>query len=70
MGTGPGQFNMPSGLAFDPLRPYLYISGSGNNRVQVFEVRHGEAPRYVMSFGELGDDRDSSMSRVREIGKS
>jgi DNA-binding beta-propeller fold protein YncE len=36
-GRGPGSFDQPMDLAFDP-KGRLYVLDSGNNRIQVFEV--------------------------------
>ncbi|PAA78961.1 hypothetical protein BOX15_Mlig018222g2 [Macrostomum lignano] len=37
-GSGPGQFNKPRGLAFDPTSLKLYVVDARNYRIQVFSV--------------------------------
>jgi len=59
-GTGPGEFNMPRGIAVSP-NGYLIVCDQDNNRVQVFDVnrarlegmvdRENENFAYVTSYG-------------------
>ena len=49
MGTGPGRFREPSGIAVDPLGN-LFVADTGNERVQKFDAR-GEYQVEVGSFG-------------------
>jgi len=37
-GDDDGEFDFPSGLAFDPSTDYLYIADTGNNRIQIIDV--------------------------------
>ena len=48
-GSGPGQFDAPIGIAIHG--DEIFISDSGNNRIQVFN-REGE---FLRSFGKEGD---------------
>lgn len=35
-GSGPGQFNNPIGITLDYTRGYVYVTDTGNDRVQKF----------------------------------
>lgn len=55
-GAGPGQLQGPAGLAFGPLRgtsqaDLVWVADSGNDRVQLFDSRDGEA---LGSWGTRG----------------
>lgn len=49
-GSGPGQLSGPSGLIYNPVNSLLYVSETGNDRVQAFST----AGVYQFSFGALG----------------
>jgi RHS repeat-associated protein len=49
-GTGNGQFNGPTGIAFDATNGYLYVTDYGNDRVQALSTS-GE---YISQFGTKG----------------
>ena len=50
-GDGPGQFRLPTDVAFDAAG-HVYVSEyNGNDRIQVFD-RHG---KYLREFGRFGD---------------
>jgi len=49
-GFGPGQFEVPTGVAVDE-DGYFYVADSGNNRVQKFS---GDG-RFVTQWGSIGD---------------
>ena len=46
-GSGVGEFNNPSGLAFDPDSGSLYVADTGNHRVQVFSAHFDVPPPNV-----------------------
>ena len=60
-GSGPGEFNMPYGLAVGSAGK-LYVTDSGNFRVQIFD-RQG---RYLSSFGSVGK-RPGQFGRPKAI---
>jgi DNA-binding beta-propeller fold protein YncE len=49
LGTGPGDFDMPHGLAFDS-KGLLYVADRGNNRIQVFD-QEGNYLSEMKQFG-------------------
>ncbi len=49
-GSGAGQFSLPSGLVYNPVNGFLYVSDIGNDRVQYFTT----AGVYQGSFASLG----------------
>lgn len=49
-GTGPGQFDEPSALEFDPQTGNLYVGDVFNNRVNVYD----STGKFINSFGEFG----------------
>ena len=66
LGDGDGQFDDPSGLAFDDSNDLLYVADSDNDRVQVFEIIDEttcpsgteevvEGVCFVEKYGTLGD---------------
>ena len=40
-GTGDGQFDEPTGLAYDSSRDFLYVSDTYNDRIQIFQIIDG-----------------------------
>jgi DNA-binding beta-propeller fold protein YncE len=48
-GSGAGEFNFPTGIAFDPIGDEVYIADQGNARVQVFNS-NGD---FLRAFGEF-----------------
>ncbi|MEI7832262.1 MAG: hypothetical protein WCJ56_03555 [bacterium] len=40
LGNGHGQLSRPRGVAVDPGTGLVYVSDSGNNRVEVFQATH------------------------------
>lgn len=50
-GSGPGQLSGPSGLVYNPINGLLYVSETGNDRVQAFTT----AGIYVSQFGSAGN---------------
>lgn len=76
-GDGPGQMEMPEGLAVDAPRHVLYIADTGNGRIQKWDADG----RFLSAFGELDEPRgicldaagdlcvaDSNDHRVLKIG--
>jgi DNA-binding beta-propeller fold protein YncE len=62
-GTGPGEFDLPTDVAFDA-DGNVYVSEYGeNNRIQVFD----RDLKFLRSFGELGT-ADGQLSRPQSIG--
>jgi RHS repeat-associated protein len=53
-GSGPGQLNQPSALATNPVSGYLYVTDTGNNRVEYFEAWGKESGKYIGQFGKTG----------------
>jgi tripartite motif-containing protein 71 len=49
-GSSPGQLSGPSGLIYNPINSLLYVSETGNDRVQAFST----AGVYQFSFGAVG----------------
>ncbi len=49
-GSGSGQFSGPSGLVYNPINGLLYVSETGNDRIQVFST----AGAYQFSFASFG----------------
>ncbi len=49
-GTAPGQFDFPSGIAYDPGNEHILVADQRNYRVQVFDRRG----TYLSSFGSEG----------------
>ena len=47
-GSGKGQIERPRGLAVDASAPHLFVSDSGNSRIDVFDADSGE---FVRAFG-------------------
>ncbi|MBC7783652.1 MAG: hypothetical protein H7144_07410 [Burkholderiales bacterium] len=61
-GSGPGEFDLPTDIAFDRLGN-IYVSEYGdNNRIQVFDP----SLKFVRSFGQLGA-ADGDLSRPQSI---
>jgi hypothetical protein len=55
-GSGEGQFNGPTGIAINPTNEsrggYIYVSDSGNNRIEIFSPEC----KYSESFGTSGSE--------------
>ena len=49
---GDGQFNNPTGAAFDPSNDLLYVADTDNNRIQVLDV--GNTGKFELKFGSTG----------------
>jgi len=49
-GSGPGQFVDPTAIAVSPGRSELFVTDTGNDRIQVFD----QAGTWLRSFGETG----------------
>ncbi|MBZ0257803.1 SMP-30/gluconolactonase/LRE family protein, partial [bacterium] len=52
IGSDPGQFDEPRGVALSPDEKTLYVVDSQNGRIQVFDAEQGL--KYITSFGEPG----------------
>jgi sugar lactone lactonase YvrE len=76
-GSGPGQLEMPEGLAVDAVHDILYIADTGNGRVQKWDAEG----RFLSALRELDEPRgicldadgdlyvaDSSNHRIRKFG--
>ncbi|MCP5069128.1 MAG: hypothetical protein GY946_21410, partial [bacterium] len=50
-GSGPGELREPGGLAVDPIRNRLYISDTGNHRIQVLDL----ATEQVIAIWSAGE---------------
>jgi len=50
-GDKQGEFNFPTGIAFDPKNGNIFVVDSGNHRVQLFS----EQGEYLHQFGEKGN---------------
>jgi DNA-binding beta-propeller fold protein YncE len=66
-GVGDGQFSAPSAVAADEADGLIYVSDTGNNRVEVFRRGGGGAIEYVSQFavrdpGPLAVDNSSNAS--------
>ncbi len=63
-GSGDGDFNSPTGLAFDGSNDMLYVADTGNERIQIIEVdgscsgndELADDVCFIDEFGERGDD--------------
>lgn len=53
LGTGPGQFDFPTGIAFDDETGELLVADQHNHRVQVFDA-DGNYVREIANGGSLG----------------
>jgi len=51
-GGGPGEFNYPSGIAYDPARGRVVVADLMNRRLQVFDI-HGNWIRSITRGGAL-----------------
>lgn len=53
-GTGPYEFDLPSGMAFNETEDEIFIADNRNHRIQLFTIR-GE---YLKTFGDFTNVRD------------
>jgi hypothetical protein len=49
-GSGPGQFRNPTAIAADPDRSELFVTDTGNDRIEVFDY----SGNWLRSFGQTG----------------
>lgn len=78
MGTGPGEFQGPTGVAIDPITQNHIVSDSGNNRIQIFtsqgdyirQFLTGPNPRKALhdSWGNLLVATDNGLEIYNEQG--
>ena len=70
-GIGPGRFNRPGFLAYDPDEQHLFVMDAGNHRVLVFDASPDNLSSGIEAFAVIG--QEDFMSRVprtdlRKIG--
>ena len=59
-GTGPGQFNGPIGIAFDPATNDVYVADYFNDRVEKFD----SSGHFLLQFGTTGSGPGHSMAPI------
>ncbi len=76
-GSGPGELEMPEGLAIDTVRGVIHVSDTGNNRIQKWDTQG----RFLSAIGGFDEPRgicldadgalyvaDSNNHRIQKIG--
>ena len=64
-GTADGDFSFPQGIAFAP-NGDLYVSDTGNDRIQEFTVNSNGTLNFVASFGTAGSGSSAKAGELNQ----